>query len=85
MGTTRSCLMLTLFPGGGFGMFTDGDQQCTFWGFEFRKICIYLGTGQSCCIFVVMILNKSCISKYFIFLKVFFGLDLFIPHVLQYS
>ena len=37
MGTTRSCLMLTLFPGGGFGIFTDRDQQSTFWGFEFRK------------------------------------------------
>ena len=37
MGTTRSCLMLTLFPGGGFGMFTDGDQQSTFWGFKFEK------------------------------------------------
>ena len=37
MGTTRSCLMLTLFPGGGFGIFTDGDQQSILWDFEFRK------------------------------------------------
>ena len=37
MGTTRSCLMLTLFPEGGFGIFTEGDQQSTFWGFKFRK------------------------------------------------
>ena len=37
MGTTRSCLMLTLFSGGGFGIFTDRDQQSTFGGFEFRK------------------------------------------------
>ena len=37
MSTTRSCLMLTLSPGGGFGIFTDGDQQSTFRGFELRK------------------------------------------------
>ena len=71
MGTTRSCLMLALFPGGGFGIFTERDQQSTFWGFEFRKSVIIWPAGHSCCIF--WLLNKSCISKYFIFSIVFFG------------
>ena len=32
-------------------MYTNRDQQSIFWGFEFSKICIFLGTGHSCCIF----------------------------------
>ena len=71
MGTTRSCLMLTLFPGGGFGIFTDRDQQSTFWGFEFRK-SVFIWVLVTAAVFF-WLLNKSCISKYFIFLIVFFG------------
>ena len=78
MGTTTSCLM-TLFPRGGFGISTDGDQQSTCWSFEFRK-SVFIWVLVTAAVFL---LNKSCISKYFIFLIVFLGLDLFIPHVLQ--
>ena len=82
MGTTRSCLMLTLFSGGGFGIsVTEGDQQSTFWGSEFRK-SVFIWVLVTAALFF-WLLNKSCISKYFIFLIAFLGIDFFIPHVLQ--
>ena len=60
-----------LTRGGGFGIFTDGDQQSTFWGFEFRK-SVFIWVLVTAAVFF-WLLNKSCISKYFIFLIVFFG------------
>ena len=53
MGTTRSCLMLTLFPGGGFGIFTDGDQQSIFWGYEFRKF-VFIRVPVTAAVFLVI-------------------------------
>ena len=65
MGTTRSCLMLTLFPGGGFGIFTDRDQQSTFGGFEFPKSVFIWVLVTADVLF--WLLNECCIFKYFIF------------------
>ena len=70
------CSSPVLKPRGGLDIFTYGDQQSIFLGFEFRK-SIFWGTGQSCSIWFFFwggggLSNKCCIFKCLTFPTVFF-------------
>ena len=53
----------------------DGSGEF-FWVLSFKNL-YFLGTGHSCCIF--RLLKKCCIFKCYIFSKVFFWVQFFLP------
>ena len=62
--------MLTLFPGGGFDMFTDGDQQSTFWGFDFRK-SVFIWVLVTAAVFFMVIKLILYFQVFYIFNSIF--------------